>query len=480
MKAVGEFAAGRDQGALRHLHTAAGKPRWDDHAVDETRAQWKLLQAAYGDHGVLQKLPGSHTLLLPHFGQIRAAARLAIWHAAQREQAGDLASAFGIRHDVMQLGMHMAEVPPGVIGKWISLDLVDTGSSADLPGPPPYERILRAHGEAGEADWVHEERARADALRGRLGRLYGPENTYPPGLLALWWVFDLMLLRQAAGLLLLWCGAALLGRARGGLIDESKARTTVKWVLLSLAVFLTPIGMGAVVGAVRVTEGSLDASPILRLVASVLVLWSGSVLIARVGGREERVARSVKVLRWLSASLGLLMTPFVLVAIAGPDLGLWGTVGTGTLMAVLLGLARRTGRRAEQGERPPRWQPGLVALGCVLPSTLFLALSCLILGSVHWENALEIVTEFSVPVLMLVLVPALLLTFAALCRVAALDLPLRAGLLRAVRQMIPYAMALLALIYIAALVPTLAGDRASQHSLDQVFSRDLSSSQAPR
>src|SRR5437879_2301958 len=89
MRAAGEFAASQDEAALRDLHAAAGKPGWDDHATEETRAQWKLLEMAYGDHGIVQKSPGFEHLLLPHFAPLRTAAHLALWHAAAIEAAGE-------------------------------------------------------------------------------------------------------------------------------------------------------------------------------------------------------------------------------------------------------------------------------------------------------------------------------------------------------------------------------------------------------
>src|SRR5207249_6812570 len=116
MQAVGEFAAGRDQEALRLLRSAAAKPVWEDHAVEETRAQARLLRQLYGDRGALQRALNAMSLLLPHFAPLRQAAHLAVWHAEQRQRAGAAGEAQAIRGSVMRLGVRMAEQSPLLIG----------------------------------------------------------------------------------------------------------------------------------------------------------------------------------------------------------------------------------------------------------------------------------------------------------------------------------------------------------------------------
>jgi hypothetical protein len=56
--------------------------------------------------------------------------------------------------------------------------------------------------------------------------------------------------------------------------------------------------------------------------------------------------------------------------------------------------------------------------------------------------------------------PAALICFFVLCRVAALDLPLLPGMARGIRRTAPVAVALLAVLYVAGLTPTVTADRA--------------------
>src|SRR5207244_1069402 len=79
-----------------------------------------------------------------------------------------------------------------------------------------------------------------------------------------------------------------------------------------------------------------------------------------------------------------------------------------------------------------------------------------------------------------VFVPAALLLFVALCRVAALDLPLRAGLSRSLRRTVPYALTLLAVLYLAVLVPTTATDRALESHVEHTLTDELAYLEATR
>jgi hypothetical protein len=71
------------------------------------------------------------------------------------------------------------------------------------------------------------------------------------------------------------------------------------------------------------------------------------------------------------------------------------------------------------------------------------------------------------------LLPAGVLSFLVLCRVAALSLPLWSGLARGVQKAAPYVLAMLAALYLAALVPAVAADRAYEQYLSGMLTNEV-------
>lgn len=442
MKVAGAFAAHQDAEALRFLHAAALKPEWNDHAVDETRGRWKLLQAAYGEHGALQKLPASWELLLPHFALLRATARMAIWHAERQEREGDDAGARAIRGDVMRLGVRMTDGSPMAIGKLVGIAIFQIGARPS-PGQSRasgsweslskarrerYAARLAASGETAEATWVRDQGERLDATRAQIGRAMQANGFLGSlQLLQASWIVGLVLLRQIGVLLLLWAAVLLLARAGGR-------------------------------------------------------------------GREARPARRI----WLAVYSALFLAPCLLAAPFGSIPLLVAGQGIGLSLVGAVALARWIGRRRSGRPGDPEgdpsdgkeyaWQPALVGLVAVVPSTVFLYLGWeAIRRGLGWASAIEPFRQLyglvgvqttpglEVALPAVVVLPAALLAFLVLCRVAALELPLVAGLARGVRRVAPYAAALLALLYLGSLVPTVAADRALESYLVQTTTDELGS-----
>src|SRR5207302_751856 len=141
--------------------------------AEETRAQARLLRQLYGDRGALQRALNAMSLLLPHFAPLRQAARMAVWHAEQRQRAGDAGEAHAIRGSVMRLGIRMAEQSPLLIGKSVGVDMFHFGMASVEPAPEyipldvirrtardRYVADLEAHGASAEASWVRSQGAR--------------------------------------------------------------------------------------------------------------------------------------------------------------------------------------------------------------------------------------------------------------------------------------------------------------------------------
>jgi hypothetical protein len=455
MLAVAAFAREHDGEALRHLHTAAGKPVWNDRASDEVRAEWKLLRAAYGDRGALQAVALPSGLLVPHFAALRAAARLAARLATERERAGDYTGARSICNDVMRLGLRLQDQSPSLIGKQVGQAIFYTGMAPGMKEPSKqptvsaedrrrrardgYAADLEAHGDISGAAWVRYESERAEALYARIRRAaaspdYWPLRSGPH--LAAWWEFGLVLLEQMVVLLCLWGGLALLGR----LLDRKEEGAVVACSARWLKVGPLSIGPWTVVYLV------LFVAPI---VVSMLVF-------------------GVEIDSWID------LWPFV----------------PGVFLTGLLDLARYVGKcrqlRAASSlcscdERQACRGPALMALAiATVPMTLVVPVCILIspvinvfglsepyqaLGQIGFASALA-------------LIPAMLLAYLALCRAALLGLPPLIGTCRGVRQAAPYAVAFLMLLFIAAAGPTDRADRTITQQIEQSLVDELGALEA--
>lgn len=103
------FAAHRDREALAALHTGAGKPRYDGHFREEIEARmhafsrWRPLLLEERRMDNMSDSPFSE------LAKWRHTARLAVWEAAQAENAGDHARALEIYAGLGQLGARLRE-----------------------------------------------------------------------------------------------------------------------------------------------------------------------------------------------------------------------------------------------------------------------------------------------------------------------------------------------------------------------------------
>jgi hypothetical protein len=483
MRAAGAFAARRDAEALGYLHEAAWKPKWDDHAVEGTRAQWRLLRQAYGDGGSLQRHLSATALQLLHFSTLRSTARVALWHAAQREKAGDAVGGRAIRNDIMRLGARITDGSPLLMGKlvgqaifqiafnpvprqpWPQIALARpdpiTGQRFRSPTPEEIEELraqrreryateLAAMGDAEGAAWVRETSERMQAFEARCRQaLDEAQESATRAMMgfAAWWTCGLLLLWQLIPLALLWGIGQLLSRR------------------------------SSIVGAAR--------------------------------RQPEGAARIAELGAWHGVGLLLLLTPTFLL------LPWWGTADAemlfyvgllaGMLLLGALTLAWDAGRKrrrapvevADVTERPTRWQPALVACLAVLPMMACLLAIGATLQRVLGETPTGWVAFLSGPlvplgvvmrsfyvfqpmlglepapnpgalVATLALLPALLVAYLVLLRVAACDLTLRAGMARGLCRTAPIALAMLAALYLVSIPFTVAADHSVDARLEQM------------
>lgn len=506
MRAAGEFADTRDAAALRDLHAAAKKPDWDDHATEETQAQWKLLDLAYGDHGIVQKSPGFEHLLLPHFEPLRVAAHLAVWHAAADERAGDRATGRAIRHDLMQLGMTMAGASPLIVGKSVGLGIFQIGTSPVPPDPPLsapsrtaldaakrerqqwYERSLQVRGEMAEADWARTEREKGDAIQNQIQRaITSWRDLEPPSTpegWAGWWTFGILLLAQIAVLLAIWGGSALLARLRAPAPADAPTAAASGWAALAMALLVTTYVVIAVTPIFGLSWHDLDDGIVLRLFAGLVVFLAASKFWPRGGSTAAGAAGKQTTLLWIAAFLAVCLVPTVLWTATGSIGLLRGSLLSGIASMSVLAVARRSGRRGVGTDTQPSWKPALVAFLCVLPGVVLSFMGrevlsssnsftarLLALHSTTWDGYPS-AGPWSFLGALLVLPGALLLLFQLL-RVVALQQSVRLGMARGLRQTASAAVVMLLAVYLAALVPTIARDRAAERQLERMLSDQM-------
>ncbi|MBB6050837.1 hypothetical protein [Armatimonas rosea] len=111
LRAVALLAFHSDSQALAALHQAAQCPRWDDYTNEEVLARLAQLDHVQGRHSALAEMQVEQSLIAPHFGRLRALARVVTVLAAKREQAGALTEGLALRHDLRALGVLLREQP---------------------------------------------------------------------------------------------------------------------------------------------------------------------------------------------------------------------------------------------------------------------------------------------------------------------------------------------------------------------------------
>ncbi len=172
---VGLTAAHRDREALDALHRAAGKRAWEDYVAGEISAQIRFGTEVHGQSGALGHLAQVSTAQYPHCAQMRSAARVAVYLAAQREQAGQLGEGLAIRHDLMRLAATFRAQSRSAFGSQAGCALTQVaarrpagaeplprpassgaGASVD-PNEGAYLAYLQEQNRGDEASWVQKQ-----------------------------------------------------------------------------------------------------------------------------------------------------------------------------------------------------------------------------------------------------------------------------------------------------------------------------------
>ncbi|MCW3096961.1 MAG: hypothetical protein JWL77_2579 [Chthonomonadaceae bacterium] len=104
MRAVGLFAAHRDDEAIAAVRRAAQKPKWNDYTGEETAAVWLLAADAFGNRSAAIHTVLSASVSLPHLKQLRNVARMTVFKAAHLEKSGKMEEGIALRQAGIECG----------------------------------------------------------------------------------------------------------------------------------------------------------------------------------------------------------------------------------------------------------------------------------------------------------------------------------------------------------------------------------------
>ena len=130
MRAIGLFAARRDDEALAALRRAVRKPKWNDYTPEETEAVWRLAKLAFGERSAALHTALHASTPLPHLKELRNTARMIVYKAAQREKAGKLEEGIALRQIGIECGALVRTFSTAPLGGYYGAEMVEIAVAA--------------------------------------------------------------------------------------------------------------------------------------------------------------------------------------------------------------------------------------------------------------------------------------------------------------------------------------------------------------
>ena len=215
MRAVGEFAAMRDDDAINSIIAASKKHKYEDYVHDEMQADWLLSSQAFGDnsaalHSIIQGGVGS-----PHLAQLQALGRTAAAVAIKLELDRNFDRAIQLRVAMAHCGKLLRSQSHTIPGALVGCDM--THEQIFRPGGAPliiedvnlstaereqqrvdaYLKYLTQHGQSSEVAWMRNELEQISLVKdihkeaaGASLSPYGKNGMK----VAAWWLYDYALL----------------------------------------------------------------------------------------------------------------------------------------------------------------------------------------------------------------------------------------------------------------------------------------------
>ena len=135
MRAVGLFAAHRDDEGLAAIKRAGREHKWREYSEDEVEGQWRISEATFGGHEGISRMAVAASLLFPHYQGLRAAARLVTVKAVLAEQDGRPEEGLSLRLALAHCGDLMRAQSTSLIGSFVGIAI--SAISRSRPGGIP-------------------------------------------------------------------------------------------------------------------------------------------------------------------------------------------------------------------------------------------------------------------------------------------------------------------------------------------------------
>lgn len=329
MRAVGLFAARRDEEAMEAIRRASRKPRWDDYLWEEKEARLHLLQVAFGKQLAISQFLNGYAVIEAHWLSIRSLGRMVRYLAHELEKRGNAQEAADLRLVLLRCTSRIRSQSSTSVGSLVALS---TASVATTVSSSPRsaretevqyrERLqreflatLRRLGREADARWAEWEFRAMEETHALLREGTSPRQ---------WLRMPLRWVRAwTANLLWLWL---LMGTALLWGVYAMVART-------ALQQGLAPYGV--LVVTVFLAGGAVLLSPAAEFPAQMLAVLA--YMVRAEGSQPEFVVIPPLLARVAAAAL----VSFLLLML-GTLVGIWGILRGGEPNQTLVEGMRRS------------------------------------------------------------------------------------------------------------------------------------------
>ena len=135
MRAVGLFAAHRDDEGLAAIKRAGREHKWREYSEDEVEGHWRISEATFGGREGISRMATAAAVLFPHYQGLRAAARLVAVKAVSAEQDGRPQEGLALRLALARSGDLMRAQSTSLIGSLVGIAI--SAISRSRPGGIP-------------------------------------------------------------------------------------------------------------------------------------------------------------------------------------------------------------------------------------------------------------------------------------------------------------------------------------------------------
>jgi hypothetical protein len=264
MRAIGLFAAHRDEEAVEAVRRAGRKTQWNDYTGEEAEAVWRIATQAFGNRSAAIHTVVYASIALPHFKELRNVARMTVMKAAQTEKAGKIDEGISLRDAAITCGALVRTFSKSSQGGYYGAEMSEFqwlrpggAPPITLAGDMPPEQkntirrdaflaFLRQSGHAAEAARAQTQFDAARRARVILDKSIETEYPTPPRQaksLTAWWIAGNILLANAFEMSILGAVAVALMRRRrrmAPMVSERRDNPMIPAIIVAvtLLVFL--------------------------------------------------------------------------------------------------------------------------------------------------------------------------------------------------------------------------------------------------